>query len=157
MLIKKTITVLSMFLILHSCFIGAGTVGKITAYDFNFSISELEQKIDSIVSISPDIEKQDSDEYYTLLVEKYGSNKSNGGDDNFRRSYAKYSYITIVDKDEKFIFSYTIIGSKNSSEIILVSGDIYGRGIGIADNLDRKLKKILSNTFKDKFIKQLEK
>lgn len=140
---------LGCFLITH--FIGAGVVGRIQYFDFNYPLQNLENEMNKIIELNEKIEKVSSDDYFNLT-----HSQKNPLYQDFKASDAKYSYLSIIDKDDKYIFRYKTHGKDSTSQITLISAAEYGKGLDLAKNIGYFKKKKYRNIFEEQFILKLK-
>src|SRR5690554_5214034 len=112
-------------------FIGAGVVGRIEDYDFNTSIQQLEKGISEVNKSYEEIEKINSDDYFDLTHSSNNA-KKNPLYEDFKAYDAKYSHLSIIVDDKKYIFRFRVQENDSTSRITLVSAAEYGEGIDFA-------------------------
>lgn len=136
-------------------FIGAGVVGRIQYFEFNIPVLQLEKKMDMVIQLNEEIEKVNSDDYYKILTDK-NQKSDNPLNEDFKSYYAKFSYLSITDDGDKYIFRYKRHDEDSTSQITLVSAGEYGNGLDLAKNIGYLAKRKYRNIFEEKLINKIK-
>ena len=136
-MILKKLRIIVVFLItsfmISSCFIGAGTHGKITEYELNFSTECVLEYMNLIVQ----------ENKFSIPKDSLYSLKGTGYEDDYHFLQLEYGNV-------KYVFEYSI-RSKNDfkTKIVLVSAAKYGEVIVFADKLKEKEKVFYRELFEE--------
>lgn len=148
-----------LFFIVSSCnfsdYIGAGTVGRIQHYDFQYPYKELNKRLDYELLKNKNMEMVDSDQYFDLVTSD--SDKEDPLIEDCREYDRKFSYLSINYNNEKIIFRYKLRDMESFSRITLVSATKYGRELDISRNIPRSKRKRYKKIFEEELIDKLEK
>ena len=91
-----------LFFIVSSCnfsdYIGAGTVGRIQHYDFQYSHQELGDRLEYELQTNENINDVDSDKYFDLIAANNNDYKDDHLIEDRRNYYRDFLYLSINQK-----------------------------------------------------------